>query len=77
MDMFDTEKYESMFVHDYMVYPRMTIDLDNSMEDVVDQFEKSGAWNLVVLDGEKYLGFVSKSKVFTVYRSLLKEFSDH
>jgi CIC family chloride channel protein len=77
MDMFNTEKYESMFVHDYMVYPRMTIDLDNSMEDVVDQFEKSGAWNLVVLDGEKYLGFVSKSKVFTVYRSLLKEFSDH
>lgn len=77
MDMFSAEKYDTMFVHDYMVYPRPTIDLDNSMEDVVDQFEKSGAWNLAVLDGEKYVGFVSKSKVFTVYRGLLKEFSDH
>lgn len=76
-EMFNVEKYDNMYVHDYMVFPRTTIDLADTMEMVVEEFEKSGAWNLVVLDGDQYVGFVSKSKVFTVYRSLLKEFSDH
>lgn len=76
VEMFNREKYDTMFVHDFMVFPRVSIDLTDNMEVVVDQFEKSGAWNIVVLDKEQYIGFVSKSKVFTVYRSLLKEFSD-
>lgn len=77
VEMFNHEKYDTLFVHDFMVFPRVSIDLKDNMEKVVDQFEKSGAWNIVVLDEEKYVGFVSKSKVFTVYRSLLKEFSDN
>lgn len=76
-EMFNREKYDTLFVHDFMVFPRASIDLGDSMETVVDLFEKSGAWNLVVLEGDQYVGFVSKSKMFTVYRSLLKEFSDH
>lgn len=77
-DMFNRDKYHTCFVHEFMEYPRMFIEINDSMEKVVEKFEKSGAWNLVVLDKEgAYLGFVSRSKMFSAYRNLLKEFSDH
>ena len=41
------------------------------------QFESTQAWNLPVLDDEnKYLGFVSKSQIFSSYRDQLKAVSD-
>ncbi len=76
-DMFNKDKYDTLFVHDFMVYPRVSIDMSDNMENVVERFEKTGAWNIVVLDDDKYVGFVSKSKMFSAYRNLLKEFSDH
>ena len=40
------------------------------------KFEKTGAWNLpVVTQDRKYVGYVSKSKIFSAYRSQLKEVS--
>jgi CIC family chloride channel protein len=40
------------------------------------KFEKTGAWNLpVVTPDRKYLGFVSKSKIFNAYRDELRAFS--
>lgn len=76
-EMFNRDKYDSLYVHDFMVFPRTIIEMKDNMEKVVEHFEKSGAWNLVVLNDDIYVGFVSKSKMFTVYRNLLKEFSDH
>jgi len=74
--MFDHEKYNEMEVCDFMVVPHVTIDYRDKMNDVLRKFEETGAWNLPVLNKGKYLGFVSKSNIFTAYRSLLKEFSD-
>ena len=46
------------------------------MERVMAKFEKTGAWNLpVVTQDRKYVGYVSKSKIFSAYRSQLKEVS--
>jgi len=42
----------------------------------MNKFEYSKAWNLPVVEGDKYVGFVSKSKIFSVYRNLLIEFSE-
>ena len=43
----------------------------------MDIFENTGAWNLPVIDEEgKYLGFVSKSKIFNSYRKVLVHFSE-
>ena len=42
----------------------------------MNKFETSGAWNLPVLDDGKYVGFVSKSKLFSAYRKLLRDFYD-
>lgn len=40
-------------------------------------FDDTQAWNLPVVDQEgKYLGFVSKSKIFNSYREVLVRFSD-
>ena len=40
------------------------------------KFEKSGAWNLPVVRKDRtYVGFVSKSKIFSAYRDELKVLS--
>ena len=38
-------------------------------------FEDTQAWNLPVVEDGKYVGFVSKSKIFNSYRELLKHYS--
>jgi CIC family chloride channel protein len=38
-------------------------------------FEASGAWNLPVLENGRYLGFVSRSRLFNAYRKWLREVS--
>ena len=43
----------------------------DSMQIVMQKFQDSGAWNLPVIKDEKYVGFVSKSKLLTAYRRQL------
>ena len=46
------------------------------MDRLMKKFEKTDAWNLPVVDEERtYLGFVSKSKIFSAYRDRLREVS--
>lgn len=74
--MFEPEKYEKYTVRELMSsYPAACASTD-SMEEVMDKFQKSGAWNLPVIDQGRYIGFVSKSKLFNDYRKILKDFSD-
>ncbi|MEJ8802399.1 chloride channel protein [Pontibacter sp. H249] len=69
--MFKTEKYNAVKVKELMQKPPTTVQHDDSMGDVMKKFDESGAWNLPVLEGDTYLGFVSKSSIFTKYRKLL------
>ena len=49
---------------------------DENMDSVMRKFEKTGAWNLPVVDEDRrYCGFLSKSKIFSAYREELKDFS--
>jgi len=75
--MFQKEKYDEIHVHDLMVSPPDYIEYKDKMDVVMNKFEKTAAWNLPVLRNGRYIGFVSKSKLFTNYRELLKEFSDY
>ena len=53
------------------------INYEMPMEKVMQVFEDSGAWNLPVVDDQKrYIGFVSKSKIFNSYRHVLVHFSN-
>jgi CIC family chloride channel protein len=74
--MFQPELYEETKISSLMIVPVVTIDPDESMEDVAKKFQDSGKFNIAVIKDGYYLGFVSRAKVFSKYRSLTKYFSD-
>jgi CIC family chloride channel protein len=75
--MFRPEFYQRFKVRKLMTSPPGKVSIDLPMEKVMDLFEKTNAWNLPVIDAdEKYIGFVSKSKIFNSYRNVLVHFSD-
>jgi CIC family chloride channel protein len=59
-----------------MSTPPALIDINSSMEEVMKTFDDTGAWNLPVVDNGKYVGFVSKSKIFNSYRRVLRHYSE-
>ena len=70
--MFNTSKYDSVLVDQLMRKPLVTANFDDDMNMVMEKFDKSGVWNIPVLNDGEYLGFVSKSRVFSNYRDRLK-----
>ena len=74
--MFETEKYDSLTVGDLMVRPPGVIQANEPMNVVMGKFEETGAWNLPVVEGRRYIGFVSKAKIFSAYREQLVQFSN-
>ncbi len=74
--MFNHDLYDDTYVSDFMIMPPSYIDKSEKVESVMDTFRKTGAWNLPVLDGGKYVGFLSKSRIFSTYRDLLVEVSE-
>ena len=75
--MFRPELYNRFEVRKLMIIPPAKILNNMPMEKVMDIFENTNAWNLPVIDeNEKYVGFVSKSKIFNSYRKVLAQFSD-
>ncbi len=74
--MFDREKYETVFVYNLMKEAPSKVNDEERMDSVMKKFETTGAWNLPVVDMfGTYLGFVSKSKIFSSYRERLQEVS--
>jgi len=74
---FNTELYDKVEIPELMSVPQTTISLGDSMEKALETFEHTDSWNLPVVDeNNHYVGFISRSKIFTSYRNLLKEFSD-
>lgn len=74
--MFNNELYTTTKVSHLMMVPPAFINIDENMDEVMNKFEATGAWNLPVVDHGKYVGFVSKSKIFSVYRRVLIHFSE-
>lgn len=74
--MFRQELYRRFKVDCFMTSPPAVVHVDDSMESVMKKFDDTKAWNLPVLDSDgKYMGFVSKSKIFNAYRQVLVDFS--
>jgi CIC family chloride channel protein len=73
---FNQELYNTTLVTDLMISPPAVVTPGEPMANVMQKFEDSGAWNLPVTDGKKYIGFVSKARIFNMYRKLLVQFSD-
>ena len=73
---FNAEMYSTAFVRDVMLLPPTYVSPDEPMEEVMKKFEENNAWNLPVIDNGKYIGFISKSKLFSVYRKWLVDISE-
>jgi CIC family chloride channel protein len=73
--MFESDKYDTTPVRDLMFIPEYTISLQESMEEVVRKFQISKRYNIAVLDHDKYIGFLSRARVFSSYRETLKKIS--
>lgn len=75
-DMFRPDLYDTAHVYNYMESAPEYIYQDEPMDSVMRKFEKTGAWNLpVVTSDRRYLGFLSRSKIFNAYRRELRDFS--
>ena len=75
--MFRQELYHRFTVGKLMTSAPARLYNTDSMEQVMRTFDDTKAWNLPVVDEEgKYLGFVSKSKIFNSYRQVLVHFSE-
>ncbi|MDY0098337.1 MAG: chloride channel protein [Bacteroidales bacterium] len=74
--MFNNEMYDRVLVKELMTIPPSYIDKKENIETVMETFRKTGAWNLPVLDDGLYVGFISKSRIFSTYRDLLVQFSE-
>lgn len=73
--MFEREKYNTKIYSIMQQVPEFVY-CKEKMESVMNKFEFTGAWNLPVVDETgKYLGFVSKSKIFSAYREQLQQVS--
>ena len=75
--MFRQELYHRFTVNKLMTSAPAKIFDTDGMEQVMQTFDDTKAWNLPVVDEEgRYQGFVSKSKIFNSYRQVLVHFSE-
>ena len=75
--MFRQELYHRFTVQKLMELPPARLSVRDPMETVMKKFDETGAWNLPVEDEDgRYVGFVSKSKIFNSYRNVLLELSE-
>ncbi len=73
---FTQNLYDKVKVSDLMIMPPAFVEPLEPMTSVMQKFEDTGAWNLPVADKGKYIGFISKARIFNMYRKLLVQFSD-
>lgn len=74
--MFRADLYKKMHVSRFMSAVPDVIEVSYPMDKVMEIFDRTNAWNLPVVDNGKYVGFVSKSKIFNSYRRVLRHFTE-
>ena len=73
--LFDESHYNQS-IQNYAVLPDYVIHPDEPMEEIVHKFQKSGKYNIPVIQGGKYLGYLSRANVFSAYRAMMSEISE-
>ena len=74
-DMFNRDKWGRSITY-YMIQPPYKILQHEMIQSVLPRFEESHTWMLPVVDKEnRYLGFISKSRVLNAYREALMKIS--
>ncbi|MBN2519425.1 MAG: chloride channel protein [Bacteroidales bacterium] len=69
------DMYNVIKVMNIMYYPEVFVSYYDTLEQIAEKIEESGRYNVPVIKDGKYMGFVSRAKVFSAYRRLIKDFS--
>ncbi|MBO5902080.1 MAG: chloride channel protein [Alistipes sp.] len=70
-DMFNRDKWHTPIMH-YMIQPPDKILEHEMIQSIMPRFEQNNTWMLPVVDKDnKYLGFISKSRILNAYREAL------
>lgn len=70
-EMFNPELYDKIVAKELMVKPTTKIQIEDNIFVVMKKFEESGQWDLPVVQNSRYLGFLSKSLILSMYRNEL------
>lgn len=73
---FKPEIYGQITVKELMYKPKNIIYREENMSQVARKFQNCSDYNIPVLDGKTYVGFVSRANVFSNYRNKVEEFSN-
>ncbi len=68
-DMFDLTQYSepiSKFLYSPLSDEKVSIDSD--ARDILNKFKKTDNYNMIVLDGTKYVGLISRANLLKEYR---------
>lgn len=75
--LFRQELYDRFYVKRFMTSPPAHLLVEDTMEKAMSVFDRTNAWNLPVIDAYgRYVGYVSKSRIFGSYREILVKYSD-
>ena len=75
--LFQPELFEKISIRSIMKKPAAILQDDQDMHSVMEKFDITHSWYLPVLNREKkFLGFISKTKVFNKYREILASQGD-
>jgi CIC family chloride channel protein len=75
--LFERDQYDKIYIKDYMQYSdSFIVDVNESMEKIVEKFKISDRYTLVVVEDGKYLGFISRANIFSAYQKYIREFSN-
>jgi CIC family chloride channel protein len=75
--LFEPHLFNKISVHKLVKKPPAILHINDSMHEVMEKFDITGSWYLPVLNNEKkFVGFISKTKVFNKYREVLSSQGD-
>jgi len=75
--LFQPEQFDRVSVKSMMKKPAAILNEEQDMHEVMEQFDITQSWYLPVLNKErKFLGFISKTKLFSRYREILAQQGD-
>ncbi len=75
--LFQPEQFDKVTIKTLMKKPAAILQHDNDMHTVMEKFDVTQSWYLPVLNKErKFIGFISKTKLFNKYREILSSQGD-
>ena len=70
--MFRPELYKQYKVTSFMKDPPAVLSINDTLKEATSKFDETNAWNLPVVDNNgEYVGFISRSGLFSAYRKTL------